>query len=70
MKGLSAGYICGEKDDEEMKQNAIDAKYQLLFFTPEALLGNKKWRRLICSDKYRNQVKGLILDEAHTIKKW
>lgn len=38
MKGLSAGYVCGDESDEEvMKQDVVDGKFQLVFFTPEAL---------------------------------
>ena len=53
-----------------MKQDVRAAKFQLLYFTPEALLINTKWRQLICTASYQKRIRGLIIDEAHTIKKW
>ncbi len=53
-----------------MKTDAINGKFQLLYFTPEAILLSKRWRRLLTSDSYQKRIKGLVIDEAHTIKKW
>ena len=39
-------------------------------FTPEALLNNRKYRKLISSDIYHSRIYGLVIDEAHTAKKW
>ena len=44
----------------------IRSTCQLVYITPEALLEN---RRLLQSDEYFTQVKVLVIDEAHTIKK-
>ena len=44
-------------------------KCQLVHFTPEALLENRKWRTLLQSVEYSTRVKVLVIDEAHTIKK-
>lgn len=71
MKGLVSGCICGDdEDDHAMKQSVIDGKCQLVYFTPEALLIGKRWRQLITSVTYRKRIKGLVIDEAHTLKKW
>ena len=68
-KGLSVAYVCGDDDeDEQMKVGVVGGNYQLLFFTPGSLL-TWKWREVIMSDKYRERVRGLIIDEAHCIKK-
>lgn len=68
--GVSCGYVCGDSGDDKMKEGFESGEFQLLFFTPEALLLNRKWRRMICSDKYQCRLRGLVIDEAHTIKKW
>ena len=67
---LLAGYIIGEEDDKDMKKDVEAGKFQLLFFTPEAILMKKKYRKLICSDDYQKRICGLVIDEVHTIKKW
>ncbi len=53
-----------------MRLGVENGRFQLVYFTPEMLLGNKKWRQLILSENYQNRIKGLAVDEAHTIKKW
>ena len=68
-KGLSAACICGD-DDTAKKDDVIAGKFQLVFFTPEALLMNRRWRKLLLSDNYQRRIKGLVLDEAHTVQKW
>ena len=45
-------------------------EFQIVLFTPEALILNSKWRQLLLSDVYYQRLQALIVDEAHTIKKW
>lgn len=44
--------------------------YQLVFFTPEALLNHKKWRNLLHTDAYVSRLRVVVIDEAHTVVKW
>ena len=44
--------------------------YQLVYFTPEILINNKKWRKMFETDVYQERLKGFIVDEAHCVKKW
>lgn len=53
-----------------MKLDVEHGKFQLVFFTPESLLLSKKYRKIIGSDEYQKRIKGLAIDEAHTIKEW
>ena len=53
-----------------MKEGVKLGHYQLVYFTPELLLDNKHWRRLLCSELYTNLLKGFVVDEAHCVKKW
>ena len=69
-KGVSAAYISGEQEDKNVKKGVVDGAYQIVFFTPEMLLLNKQWRNLLASSTYLQRLGGLVLDEAHTIKKW
>ena len=44
-------------------------KYQLLFFTPELLLRDSrhnKWQDFLMTVR----IKGLVIDEAHTVSTW
>ena len=41
-----------------------------MFFTPELLIENKKWRKVLMSDVYTTRLKAFVVDEAHTVSKW
>ena len=44
--------------------------FKVVFFTPEALLLKKKWRNLLITPTYSNCLRAVVVDEAHTVKKW
>ena len=41
--------------------------FQLVFFTPEMLIGSKRWRNMLTGDLYSE---AFVIDEAHCVKKW
>ena len=45
-------------------------KYQLVYFTPEALLEHIRWRKLLRTEVYSTRLRVLVIDEAHTVIKW
>ena len=53
-KGLLATYISREQEDENMLREMMDAKYKLVFFTPEM---NKQWRQLLITDPYARNLR-------------
>ena len=40
------------------------------FFTPEMLILNKKWQVLLLSKVYARNLRGIVIDEAHTVIIW
>ena len=44
--------------------------FQLVFFTPEMLIGSKRWRNMLTGDLYSKRLKAFVIDEAHCVKKW
>ena len=42
----------------------------MVFFIPEIILSKQKWRELLLSESYTRHLRALVVDEAHTIKKW
>ena len=44
--------------------------FQLVFFTPEMLIGSKRWRNMLTGDLYSERLKAFVIDEAHCVKKW
>ena len=49
-KGLSSAYVSGEMTDRTILDGVAWGLYQLVFFTPEMLITNKRWRRVIESE--------------------
>lgn len=69
-KGLSSAYVSGEVTDRTVLDGVARGLFQLVFFTPELLINNKRWRRVIESDTYTERLEALVIDEAHCVKKW
>ena len=63
-------YVTGQSEDDEMKQDVRRGKYNLVFFNPELLNTSRRWRNVLTSDIYSARLKGFIIDEAHSVKKW
>ena len=67
-KGLTATCISQDIKDD-VKRGVISGNYQIVFFTPEAILSNK-WRRLLLTSHYQDKLIAFVIDEAHTVFKW
>ncbi len=53
-----------------MSDGVKNGDYQLVLFIPEMLLEKKRWRRMLQGDVYSSRLRALVVDEAHTVKKW
>ncbi|XP_002742228.1 bifunctional 3'-5' exonuclease/ATP-dependent helicase WRN-like [Saccoglossus kowalevskii] len=64
---VTATYIGrNETEDEDIR----NAKFQVLFGSPEMIIGNEKWRKVWKSDVYQTRVLAIVVDEAHTVTLW
>jgi superfamily II DNA helicase RecQ len=52
-----------------MRKSVINGECQLVYITPESLL-SKKWRSMLLSPVYEENLKSVVFDEAHCIDKW
>ena len=68
-KRLSAGYM-SEGSSPQMKLGVLSRAFQLVFFSSEAILNQKKWRYLLRQEPYFSHLVPLVVDEAHCVKKW
>ena len=69
-KGLRVATVTSGQDDIEILNGIRKGAYSLVLFTPEMLLQTRKWREMLLSDIYTQNLKALVIDEAHTVKKW
>ena len=69
-RGLLAAHVGKNQKDFKVRVDVEEGKYQLVFMSPEALLLNLTWREMFRSHVYRQNLAGLIVDEAHLVEKW
>jgi superfamily II DNA helicase RecQ len=67
---LRTAAVSGDERDKQVAEGILQGNYQLVFFTPEALIQSKTWRRMLSSDVYTLNLRALVVDEAHTVKMW
>ncbi|XP_065892414.1 uncharacterized protein [Dysidea avara] len=68
-KSLSVGCVL-RGTNVSILEGVANGEFQLIFFTPEAILNHKRWRNLLCSDVYKERLQFVVIDEAHTVIKW
>ena len=47
-----------------------NAEYQVVFVTPEMILTNTLWRKMLHSSVLSKHLRAFVVDEAHTIVHW
>ena len=47
-----------------------EGQAQLVYISPEQLLGNLLWREMLRSEVYQRNLVAFVIDEAHTVSKW
>ena len=68
-RGLPAACVIADCD-EATKVGVQQGQYKIVFFSPEILLNTKSWRELLIGPIYSKRLRALVIDEAHTVKKW
>jgi len=67
-KGLKA--VKAEGCTKEKYEDIINAKCHLIFISPEAILSQHKWRKLLLLEAYQKNLVALVIDEAHCVRNW
>ena len=57
---------CGE----DVKAGLVAGIYSIIYISPKLLLTDKSWVELLNNDDFKERLVGLVVDEAHCIKKW
>nr|XP_055036892.1 ATP-dependent DNA helicase RecQ-like [Misgurnus anguillicaudatus] len=63
--GVRAGQL-GVHDDRDI----LEGRLSLVFGSPESWLLNNKWRRMLASTVYHDNLVGIVVDEVHVTYKW
>ena len=70
IKGLKSTYVSGEVTDKSVLDEVSQGNFQLVFITPEVLIGSKRWRNMLTGYLYSERLKAFVINEAHCVKKW
>ena len=62
-------YVTGEAKPE-LKSSVCTGQYQMVLISPELLVENRYWRKMLTSAVYTTRLKAFVIDEAHCVAKW
>ena len=68
-KGLSVEYV-GEGVAPDNLDDVLKGKVQIVYISPESLLGNVKIRKMLLNSVYSQNLVAFFVDEAHCVKMW
>ena len=68
--GLTAEFVGGVQDDPGVLEKIRRGCYQLVYISPESLLGDNCWREMLRNEVYQTRMVAFCVDEAHCVKKW
>ena len=66
----SIALLYENSEDDSILKDVREGIYSLVYASPECLLGKNAWRRILCSDEFRDHCIGVAYDEAHIIAHW
>ena len=71
---ISAVSLSAVREEEEGVEEKIkeveNGKFSVVYGTPEALILNERWRRMLTGSVYSSRLCAIAVDEAHVIKQW
>ena len=66
---LRCAYL-GDEMDDSCREALLRGDYQLLYGSPEAILVVPRWREMLRSTVYEENIVALVVDEVHCISTW
>ena len=61
---------CSLLDPSIIEEDLLAAKYSIIFTSSESIVQNEKWRSMLKSGVYQENLFGIVTDEAHVVPKW
>ena len=69
-RGLETEFIGAAQTSVEKRDRVMRGEIQLVFVTPETIIGNARFRNMLLSPTYREKLICVAVDEAHCVKLW
>ena len=67
--GLQAAYVGGNQHSSVLR-DIEQGKVTFVFMSPESTLASEKWRNVLASDVYQENLIGIVVDEVHCVTEW
>ena len=64
-RGIAA---CSLGDDSVLDDDIL--KHSIIFTSPELIIQEERWRKILQSSGVQDNIFGLVTDEAHVVPKW
>ena len=68
--GLRTEFVGEGQTDRSVEKRVINGDYQLVFITPECIINSPKFRKMLLTPTYKDNLEALVVDEAHCVKLW
>ena len=68
--GLRTEFICDAQIDTSARTRVLKVEVQLVYISPESIIGETCYRRMLMSEKYVKYLVVLAVDEAHCVRSW
>ena len=69
-KGITTEFVGEAQENDDAVAAVLNGRIQLVYISPESLLGNPRFRSMLLSDSYKTRLRGVVVDEAHCVKLW
>ena len=70
LRGLKMEFVGEAQLNKEAEERVLRGEVQLVYISPESILSNFKFRRMLTSSVYMDNLVALVVDEAHCVKTW
>ena len=68
--GLNVDFVGESQMDKAACEWVVKGETQLVYISPENIICNPKYRQMLLSPVYKENLIGIAVDEAHCVKTW
>lgn len=69
-RGLRTDFVGEVQTDEDAEKRVLKGESQLVYISPENLINNPRYRKMLLRQVYKENLVALVIDEAHCVQTW
>ena len=69
-RGVIAEFVGEAQCDRLAVEKVVKGEVDIVFISPESIITNPIFRNMLLSKVYKDNMVGLVVDEAHCVKTW